>query len=305
MIDCVFDNYIDVKVIFEKYGIKMNTSVGFRIGYDGNVYILPKPEYCGINRGRYSVLILDVDWNNDKLISADCYNLGEFDSGFYHIQPIGKNILMVNCRCSYNNGNPDKNASILTLGGEVISKYCFGDGIQDVYVRPDNTIVTSYFDEGVFGNLGWGDPGGASPIGNSGLVVWNESGEQILCAKHNIYDCYALNIDNNNDIWYYYYDEFKLVKCSGNEEIDFDPHIKGASFLLPTEDGQRVIFDSGYNNHGTYEVFNLYKNSKNEKLRFLFKENEVLITNYKSYGSRALFIDNKNRMYIKRFISVG
>lgn len=31
---------------------------------------------------------------------------------------------------------------------------------------------------------------------------------------------------------------------------------------------------------------------------------EVLITNYRSYGSKAFFIDNNNRMYLKRFISV-
>ena len=304
MIDCVFANYIDLKALYEKYGLKRNIRDVFRIGFDGRIYVLIETESVGENRGRYSVLILDVDWDDEKLISSSCYNLGEFYSAFYHIQPIGENILMVDCRSSYNKGNPEKNAMILTLGGEVLERFCFGDGIQDVYVRPDNTIVTSYFDEGVFGNLGWGDPGGAPPIGASGLVVWNEKGEQLFSAKHNIFDCYALNVDSNNDIWYYYYDEFKLVRSNGDKEIDFDPHIAGASFFALTEDGQKVIFDSGYDKYGTYEVYDLYKNTENEKLRFFFEESELLITNYRSYGSKAFFIDNNNRLYLKRFISV-
>lgn len=302
MIDCEFDKYIDLKKLFAKHGI---TTYTINIGSNGSIYILAGSEYCGINRERFGVLVLDVDWDDEKLISDTYYDLGEFDDGYYFVQPIGENILMVKGRAEYNNGNPEKNAYILTLDGEVINNFCLGDGIQDVYVRPDGMIVTSYFDEGVFGNLGWGDPGSAPPIGSPGLIVWNENGEKILCAKHNIADCYALNVDTNNDIWYYYYDDFKLVKCSGDKEIDFDPHIEGATFLLPTEDGQKVIFDSGYDKHGLFEVYNLYKNSPNEKFRILFEGKEVLlIANYKAYGSRALFYDSEKRMYIRRFISV-
>ena len=303
MIDCKFTNYIDINVLYEKYGLKKSIRTLFRIGVDGRIYILEQ-EPCGNNRAQFRLLILDVDWDEEKLKNSECHNLGEFDSGFYFIHPIGDNILMVRCRSNYNNGNPDKNASILTLDGEVISKYCFGDAIRDVYVRPDNTIVTSYFDEGVFGNLGWGNRVGAPPIGKPGLVVWNEKGEQIYCADRGIADCYALNVDNNNNIWYYYYDEFKLVKCSGNKEIDFDPHIEGAKFMLPTEDGQSVIFDSGYDKYGQYEVYYLYKNIENEKIRFLFEENELLRIYCESYGSRGLFVDNNNRMFIRRFLSL-
>lgn len=35
----------------------------------------------------------------------------------------------------------------------------------------DGRIVTSYFDEGIFGNFGWDQP-----LGASGLVVWDEQG---------------------------------------------------------------------------------------------------------------------------------
>lgn len=301
MIDCVFSNFIDVDALFEKHGFKKTFPVKFRLGPDGKIYILPEPERCREGRERYSVIILEVDWDEEKIISSSCHDLGEFDSGYCHIQPIGENILMVYSRCCYNRGNPDKNATILNLDGRIINKYCFGDGIQDVYVRHDNTIVTSYFDEGIFGNYGWGYINGVQPIGEPGLIVWNEAGEQLFHAEHDMADCYAMNIDDQNRIWYYYYDDFKLVCLSDCGEKEFDPHIEGAEFFVLTDDGRKVIFDSGYDDRGAYEVFDLYKNDQNEKLRFLFKDDELLLYNHQSYGSKAGFVDEKNRMFIKRF----
>lgn len=304
MIDCVFSDCIDVDMLFEKHGFKKSLYVVFRIGSDGRIYILPEPERCGENRERYSVIILEVDWDEEKLISSSCHDLGEFDPGYYHIQPIGENILMVNSRCCYNRGNPDKNATLLTLDGKTINKFCFGDGIQDVYIRPDKTIVTSYFDEGVIGNLGWNYANDVTPIGHPGLIVWNEAGEQLFQAEHDIVDCYAMNIDNKSRIWYYYYDDFKLVCLSESGEIEYEPQIEGAEFFVLTEDGRKIIFDSGYDKHGTYVIFDLYKNDKNEKVRFLFKGDELILANHRSYGSKALFVDNENRMFIRRFYCV-
>jgi len=302
MIDITFADYIDVKALFEKYGFKRTRNDIFRIGYDGKIYILPEPRFIDNNRERFSVIVLYVDWDSEKLIDSSCYDLGEFDHGYYHIQPIGKTLLMVNCRCSYNNGNPDKNAFIISPAGEVLNRFCLGDGIRDVFVRPDNMIVTSYFDEGIYGNFGWGDADSELPIGCHGLIVWNSKGEQQFHAEHNISDCYALNVDEKGNIWYYYNDDFKLVRLNETGEIDFDPGIEGAHFFVLTEDCQKVIFNSEYN--GIYEVFNLHKNDKNGKLRLLYKEDELLITKHRAYGAKALFIDNKNRMFVKRFIQL-
>jgi len=74
--------------------------------------------------------------------------------------------------------------------------------------------------------------------------------------------------------------------------------------MLPTEDGQSVIFDSGYDKYGQYEVYYLYENIENEKIRFLFEENELLRIYCESYGSRGLFVDTNNRMFIRRFLSL-
>ena len=49
----------------------------------------------------------------------------------------------------------------------MLSRFCLGDGIQDCVVKKDGTIITSYFDEGVFGNYGWDEP-----LGDCGLIAW-------------------------------------------------------------------------------------------------------------------------------------
>lgn len=41
----------------------------------------------------------------------------------------------------------------------------------------------------------------------------------------------AINIDEQNNVWYYYYTDFKLVCMKSDDERDWDPHISGADFL--------------------------------------------------------------------------
>ena len=64
MIDCEFDKYIDLKKLFAKHGI---TTYTINIGSNGSIYILAGSEYCGIDRERFGVLVLDVDWDDEKL----------------------------------------------------------------------------------------------------------------------------------------------------------------------------------------------------------------------------------------------
>ena len=70
----------------------------------------------------------------------------------------------------------------------------------------------SYFDEGVFGNHGWGEPGGPGPLGRSGLPRW--SGDGVLEYEFSppdvssaIADCYALSVIGE-DAWTCYYTDF-------------------------------------------------------------------------------------------------
>lgn len=48
--------------------------------------------------------------------------------------------------------------------------------------------------QGIFGNYGWDEP-----IGNCGLIVWDENGNIVWKSKYLIYDCYAMNVDDRGN----------------------------------------------------------------------------------------------------------
>ena len=115
--------------------------------------------------------------------------------------------MLVGARCTYyGNDQYDLNAKVCDRDGKLL-----GDGIQSVQVTENGTIWTSYFDEGIFGNYGWSDP-----IGSCGMLAWDEHGNK-LYENHaaDIADCYALNVVNEDQVWFYYYTDFELGCISG------------------------------------------------------------------------------------------
>ena len=49
-----------------------------------------------------------------------------------------------------------------------------GDGIQHLQTTKSGEIWAAYFDEGIFGNLGW-----RRPIGAKGLLRFNSDGKRV------------------------------------------------------------------------------------------------------------------------------
>lgn len=92
-----------------------------------------------------------------------------------HVLLINGHVLLAGARSVYRSVDDiEKNARVYDGEGRCIRSFCLGDGIQDLYVTPKNTIWTSYSDEGVYGNFGWDEP-----IGSKGLIHWDAFGEQL------------------------------------------------------------------------------------------------------------------------------
>lgn len=124
-------------------------------------------------------------------------------------------ILVVQSRCEKTTISVEKNAAVFTKDGQKINTFTLGDGIEHVQVDDANQIWVGYFDEGVFGNFGW-----ENPIGTAGLAMFNQSGKKIWEeATGKIVDCYALNVVNQDEVYYHYYDDFHTVKLQGNKEV--------------------------------------------------------------------------------------
>lgn len=211
-----------------------------------------------------------------------------------------KEILLICGRSRYKNeAEIDRNARIYNSNGELERDFIAGDGIQDVKIDTKGKIWISYFDEGIFGNYGWNNP-----IGVSGLICWNDIGEKVWEFEPTdgldyMSDCYAMNIDSDNNLWFYYYIEFPLVKLNGSKQIKFwKTKIVGSTSLNIS--GNKILMADGYdgNSFVLFEV-NGNKLKKIKKIKFQSKERiELSKRNYiTSFGSNVGF-RNENKIYL-------
>jgi len=288
----------------------MDSVVRIHIGYDEKIYILLSTHIPDRINGmfintvadsEYNAIILDVDWLEGKVTGHTLVNLGYHKMNFHMIQPIQDNILLLGARCRYNEEHgPEKNALIVDLQGNIIKEFCLGDGIEDCIVTEQGNIITSYFDEGVFGNYGWD-----KPIGSCGLIVWNSDGSIKWKADRDIADCYAINMDDANNLWYYYYTEFNLVKTDLKNETVYTPQISGASGFLITSDGRKILFDGGYDKHGDFQMATLDGSGLKdyETIQLLYDGRYLLNQFFTFRKSKAVFVDSENRLFVKWFIS--
>ncbi|WP_445630856.1 hypothetical protein [Nostoc sp. DSM 114167] len=202
-------------------------------------------------------LTLDID------IAEEQFNI-------HDIQPLpAKEILLVCARCHYKSPNDfERNGRIYSLGGKFSREILLGDGIQSVQTTSNGTIWTSFFDEGVFGNFGWDEP-----IGSSGLVAWDSTGNKIYDFQptdglDSICDCYALNVESDTDVWLYYYTEFPLVHLHHKKiQSVWNMPISGSDGFAVS--GSRALFRGGYDDRDTYHLFSLNNNGKVKLLKQL------------------------------------
>jgi hypothetical protein len=127
-------------------------------------------------------------------------------------------VLVVAARCRWRPDGPDRNAIIYDTDGRLVAEGTVGDGVQHVLVSRSGHIWVGYFDEGVYGNYGWGDAGAPSPVGAPGLVRFSPNLEPSWRYPTNIdeswgsiSDCYALNVDGDT-AWACYYTDFPVVR---------------------------------------------------------------------------------------------
>jgi hypothetical protein len=147
----------------------------------------------------------------------------------------------------WSNGTAETNATVFDERGAATLERCVGDGVAHVQTTPSGAVWIGYFDEGVYGNLGWGEPGAPSPIGASGLlrtgsdleIDWRYPGDELLP----IDDCYALNVDGET-CWAYFYADFALARIEHGNLRLWATDVDGAGAFAT--DGERVALAGGY-----------------------------------------------------------
>ncbi|MEA2043251.1 MAG: hypothetical protein U9N85_11980 [Bacteroidota bacterium] len=248
------------------------------------------------NTKNYTFIRHDLEGNEilRTVIKDEYYN-------FHYVNYLPTDEILLICgRSLYESETEiDKNARIYNTSGELVRNFIAGDGIQGVKIDSKGNIWTSYFDEGIFGSNGWDNP-----IGRSGLVCWSKDGEKVrefepTDGLDHMSDCYAMNIDSEDNTWFYYYTGFPLVKLNSSNRIEFwKSKIAGSSSISIL--GDRILMDEGYdrNNFKLFEIKGK-KLKKLKKVKFRGTENtELDMRNYiPSFGSHIGFYEN-NKIYL-------
>ena len=199
----------------------------------------------------YTALVVTPSWESGVIEKVERLDLGKHEMNFHFLRPVPDgSFLLLGSRCMFSKkSGPEKNAVFTDREGNVLRALTFGDGIADCIVRRDGVIITSYFDEGVFGNYGWEEP-----IGSCGVCAWTGDGEIIWRSERDIADCYAINIDESDNLWYYYYTDFPLVRTDFSTETEFDPGVEGADRFAVVNDGRFLIMNGGYDDADSFYV---------------------------------------------------
>lgn len=134
-------------------------------------------------------------------------------------------VLVVGPRCDCRiKDDYDLNGAVIRPETGQVTRILLGDGIESVQIDSLDRIWVGYFDEGVFGNFGWGGRDGPAPVGYSGLACFSASGEKIWEFPANptymISDCYALNV-SRADAAIFFYTEFPLCKISSKFQLTY------------------------------------------------------------------------------------
>lgn len=211
----------------------------------------------------------------DMVIEGERFNI-------HHVQPLPGELLLVGtCACFRAPDDFERNGRVYTLDGVFAREILLGDGIKTVQATSEGVIWTSYFDEGVYGNRGW-----KKPVGKSGLVAWDSAGNELYAFRRNadiggISDCYALNVENEEDTWLYYYTQFPLVRLHRHVILSvWNMPVHGSAAFAVHAD--HALFWGSYEERGVCQLFALPKDGAPNllaKIEFQDQKGTKLVAN--------------------------
>ena len=282
----------------------------FSVGWDRNIHLLFKQmsesqdKVTAKTPADYTVVELTIDWAGGEILDTAVFPLGRLKFQLHYLRAIGEDFLLFRARCAYLEKGPEKNAWIVSRNGAVLSRFCLGDGINNCVVKSDGTIITGYFDEGVFGNYGWADPcsahGYVPPIGECGLIAWTSEGATLWKnEKYPIYDCYAISLDEEDNLWFYYYNEFRLVRTNFKEDSVFELPIEGSGAFSVASSGDTFLFQGGYQKHDKYYFLTAQGTHLGQKQKAVLTCNgkKVAVERCSLLRNRMLFLGKNGVLY--------
>jgi hypothetical protein len=198
--------------------------------------------------GRRCAMLCIQKGDNEKWVNLET----EATFPFVDLFPSG-DIIVCGSRCRrLHDGKGELNATVYSDEGSVISRHSFGDGIEDLAVDELGRIWVSYFDEGVYGNFGWGNDEESRPNGSSGLVCFGSDGRKLWefeaydGSDNRVYidDAYALNVHRAR-AKVFFYSDFAITDIDPSfNTTTYGTDLRGCHAFASS--GQRFLFSGGY-----------------------------------------------------------
>ena len=239
---------------------------------------------------RVKIVEITINWTTLKVEKKEIFNLCTIplDSVDF-VDRIGDDFLLVCSRCFFDEEPSIKNAVIAKNDGKLVRRFCIGDAIQGCVVRNNLSIVVSYFDEGIYGEY---DYNGLALFSHTGELVWKNS-------ECPIDDCYAIFLDECDELWFYYYSDFKLAHTSFDAVSEYSSEIKGSSAFAVFPSKTKFLFRGGYGNEQSFYIASLngLNIKKQYKIRFTYKTKRINVVNCNFTRPKLLFLANDNNIY--------
>ncbi len=170
---------------------------------------------------------------------------------FVQLMPGGR-FLIAGARCRWHEDGPDRNAILYDAGGQVVSEHVLGDGIASLLADSSGHLWAGYFDEGVYGNYGWGrHADGDEPVGASGIVQFSPALEPAWHYPYpgdnepweGVNDCYALNV-GDECTWTCYDPGYAVIRIKDGTVTGWHSDSSGVGALAVA--GTRAALFGGY-----------------------------------------------------------
>jgi len=144
-------------------------------------------------------------------------------------------------------------------------------------------------------NYGWDEP-----LGACGLIAWTSEGTPLWKNEnYSIYDCYAISLDEEENLWFYYYDEFRLVRTNFKEDFVFELPIEGSGAFSVAPSGNTFLFQGGYQQRDKFYFLTAHGDHLGKKQEAIptCDGNKVAVEQCSLLRSRMLFLGKDGVLY--------
>lgn len=149
--------------------------------------------------------------------------------------------------------------------------------------------------ETIRSNYGWDEP-----LGACGLIAWTSEGTPLWKNEnYSIYDCYAISLDEEENLWFYYYDEFRLVRTNFKEDFVFELPIEGSGAFSVAPSGNTFLFQGGYQQRDKFYFLTAHGDHLGKKQEAIptCDGNKVAVEQCSLLRSRMLFLGKDGVLY--------